>query len=239
MKIEDLERITNHKTLSDHELLVEGAKGNIKLYTLIKDDIDIYFDLIEIQICPNTGTKQILPYENDAQWRYKRGSCKELPIPAIEELLLHRKLEGNNLAIAFPPPTPEHKLHSFKVLDTIHISDVYFNNRSVNKLATKQKTNTKKSKRAENPVKQAIYLAIANLGDDPTVETIYKWIKSEVANSSNTDPCLTNIEFSGTTPIHSAGKTDVVIKYSLNGTIRPNTKKTFQNKVGKCKGSSN
>ena len=49
MKIEDLERITNHKTLSDHELLVEGAKGNIKLYTLIKDDIDIYFDLIEIQ----------------------------------------------------------------------------------------------------------------------------------------------------------------------------------------------
>ena len=45
MKIDDLERISNHKTLSDYDLLIKGAKGSIRLYSLIKEDIDVYYDL--------------------------------------------------------------------------------------------------------------------------------------------------------------------------------------------------
>ena len=221
MKIDDLERISNHKTLSDYDLLIKGAKGSIRLYSLIKEDIDVYYDLVESRICIDTGEPINLFYDKEESTAYTRGEIKELPIPAIDELILHSKLEGNNLALMFLPPTNDHKLHSTDHIAAIELSNVYFDKSSFTQpLANKSPVNKK-------PHIRAIIAAIEHLGVTATNADLYSWIKKETNNPTGACQSFFNyLDFDddGIVTFNAAQEGETVLKYDEK-TV---TKKNFQ-----------
>jgi hypothetical protein len=230
MEAEHIRPITNVKGLDYYDILVKAINGEFELYTVIKNDITVYYDYCEIQICLDTHTEQLTVQEKDKSKSYAREELITLSIAAVIELGLNRKIDGNTLSLVYPPPTNDHKLHSFNNLDVISLDDVYVDTR------TFTRTSNNKSQKAKAYHTLAIEAALTALGKDATNSNIYKWIKKEADDPSEEHKSYMNyLDFEGDdiTPFSAARQQAFI----LSSYGRPITKKSFQNACSKAKKS--
>jgi hypothetical protein len=228
MEAEHIRPITNVKGHDYYDILVKAVNGEFELYTVIKNDMTVYYDYGEIQICPDTHTEQLTVQVKDESQFYAREELITLSIEAMKELVLNKKIDGNTLSLVYPPPTNDHKLHSFNNLDVIGLDDVYVDTR------TFTKTSNNKSPKAKAYHTLAIEAALTALGKGATNSNIYKWIKKEAEDSSEEHKSYMNyLDFEGDTitPFSTAHHQAVI----LLSNDRPITKKTFQNACSKAK----
>lgn len=228
MEAEYILPITTVEGHGYYDILVKAIKGDFELYTVIKNDITVYYDHCEIQICPDTHKEQLTVQEKDESKSYTREELIPLSIEAMKELVLNKKINGNSLSLVYPPPTNDHKLHSFNNLDVIGLDDVYVDTR------TFTKTSNNKSPRLKAYHTLAIEAALTTLEKDATNSDIYKWIKNEAEDSSEEHKSYMNyLDFEGDdiAPFSTAPQQAVILL--SNG--RPITKKSFQNACSKAK----
>jgi hypothetical protein len=178
MEAEYIRPITTVEGHNYYDILVTAIKGDFELYTVLKNDITVYYDYCEIQICPDTHKEQLTVQKKDESKFYARQELITLSIAAVTELGLNKKINGNSLSLVYPPPTNDHKLHSFNNLDVIGLDDVYVDTRTLTK------TSKNKSPRARACHTQAIETAIVALGKEALNENIYKWIKNKTQGHS-------------------------------------------------------
>jgi hypothetical protein len=228
MEAEHIRPITNVKGHDYYDILVKAINGEFELYTVIKNDITVYYDYGEIQICPYTHTAQLTVQEKDKSKSYARQELITLSIAAVTELGLNRKIDGNTLSLVYPPPTNDHKLHSFNNLDVISLDDVYVDTR------TFTKTSNNKSPRAKAYHTQAIEAAIVVLGKEALNENIYKWIKNKTQGHSGD-----NLSFMNYLDFEDDGIDDFSVPSQITTILKSNgkgiTKQAFQDACAKAK----
>jgi len=228
MTLDDLQSITRIKDRDALDILKQGAKDEIKLFTVVKQDLRFSYDLVEFHICPSTDTEQMSVCEHDQIKSFDRGEIIELPIEAIEELWLYRKLEGKKLALAFPPPTEDHKIHSTAILDVIELDDVYIDK---NAMAQPPKQKSPKTKKHHT---RAIEAALVALGKGATNDRVYNWIKTESENPSEEHKEYMNYLDFDDYDIDPFDVTDQKATI-LKSNNRPISKQTFQDACSKAK----
>jgi hypothetical protein len=230
MEAEYIRPITTVEGHNYYDILVTAIKGDFELYTVLKNDITVYYDYCEIQICPDTHKEQLTVQKKDESKFYARQELITLSIAAVTELVLNKKINGNSLSLVYPPPTNDHKLHSFNNLDVISLDDVYVDTR------TFTRTSNNKSQKAKAYHTLAIEAALTALGKDATNSNIYKWIKKEADDPSEEHKSYMNyLDFEGDdiTPFSAARQQAFI----LSSYGRPITKKSFQNACSKAKKS--
>jgi len=224
MLADTLKPITSIKGFTAIDLLTEGIAGKIEIYTIIKKHITIYYDYVEWSEQDNN----LSIGEFDRSDTYSQYDVIKLPTSALHELWVNRKLEGHKLALAFSPPTNNHKIHSTPNLDPIELNDVYVDTRKFTK------TSKNKSQRAKAHHTLAIEAALTALGKDATNSNIYEWIKKEADDPSEEHKSYMNyLDFEGDniTPFSTAPQQAFI----LSNYGKPITKKSFQNACSKAK----
>jgi hypothetical protein len=182
MLADTLKPITSIKGFTAIDLLTDGIAGKIEIYTIIKKHITIYYDYVEWSEQDNNLSIGKL----DRSDTYSQYEVIKLPTPALQELWVNKKLAGHQLALAFSPPTNNHKIHSTPNLDTIKLDDVYVDT------STFTKTSKNKSSRSKACHTQAIEAAIVALGKEALNENIYKWIKNKTQDNSDDNMSFMN-----------------------------------------------
>jgi hypothetical protein len=228
MEAEHIRPITNVKGHDYYDILVKAINGEFELYTVIKNDITVYYDYGEIQICPDTHTEQVTVQVKDESEFYAREELITLSIEAMKELVLNKKVDGNTLSLVYPPPTNDHKLHSFNNLDVIELNDVYVDTR------TFTMTSKNKSSKSKAYHTQAIGAAIVALGKGALNEKIYKWIKNKTqGHSGDNFPFMNYLDFEDDDIADFSVPSQIATILKSNG--KGITKQAFQDACAKAK----
>ena len=143
MTPDDLQPITRIKNKDAVDLIKQGAKGEIRLYTVIKADIEVSYCYAELHVCPTTGHEQLSTHDPHIFKHYSRGDIIELPVEALDELWLNRKLKGHTVSKIFPAPPEDCKLDYPGTLPLIELDDVYLGSTSLPKSSVKKSPTNK------------------------------------------------------------------------------------------------
>lgn len=225
----NLKRLTDITHKPATEILNDAIAGNITLYTVIKKNITVFYDYVEEGVAHENGETNLAVAECDQHSNYARYDVIPLPIPALKELWVHRKLTDHQVDLIFTPPTPNHRISKPTQLNTVNLCDVYIDS-----------SQTIKSKKQNKTGHHADYIlaineAIKSLGKEATNEAIYNWVKSHAANPPrNMQHFLNTLDFDeedDISPFSVTSQSAVILKH--NG--KPITKKTFQNECSKAK----
>jgi hypothetical protein len=227
MKIENLKNITESTIVNSKDLIKQGCLGEIKLYTVIKKDLVLRYDLIEIQICPYTEEETVLSYENDKLIKYDRGQIIPLTIPALEELWLGNAIKGQALILIYSVPSESHKLASAHTLGSFDLNDVYYDVEQLSKSSIK-------STRNKNSLWQAVSCAFKELGGNANNEEVYNWIKKQAnAFTDSKMPFINDLDFEDDDiePFTITNQSSTILKRSG----RLVTKQRFQDICAECR----
>lgn len=219
---EDLVPITELPGKTPREFLNDAISNKINLYTVIKRNIKIYYDYIETDKCHDDVETIIVVSEFDDHETFSRHDVIKIPISALKEIWVNKKLNERTLHLLFSPPTSNHKVHSVKGIDFITLDDVYVDitNSSIN-------TSKVRTKKEKAPHIKAIDAAISGLGGSTTNENIYNWIKNEANNPNSSYASITEqLDFNDVDvdPYSITIQSCIIFKY--NG--KPVTKQNFQ-----------
>jgi hypothetical protein len=227
----------------DHQLQGDWRKvvklaivQDIPIYVCLRGDTTVFVDNVEVDERYDQESEGTIEFpirtEDVGSYLLPKGSAFRVPEEQLETIWLNKPIYLEKI---LPPPDRPLSLGNISPpQEQYDHSDLLINEADLSALMPKNKS-TVRSPRKIPPIKQAIYLAIEALGKDATNDEIYKWIKSEAEGGDNSDACFSNIEFDDVTPLHAASSNDCVIQYYSNCKLHPNTKKTFQNLVSKCR----
>ena len=219
---ETLKPITEILGKTPRDFLNEAINNRIDLYTVIKRSVIIYYDYIEVDKCDDDVETIIIVSECDKYEAYSRHDVIKIPTPALKEIWVNKKLNERTLNLLFEPPTSNHKVHSIKGVDVVTLDDVYVDTTNASTKNLNARTRKEKA-----PHIRAIEVAISELGENATNESIYNWIKKETNN-----PKLSYVEFISqlnfndidVDPYSITMQNCIIFKY--NG--KPVTKQNFQ-----------
>ena len=125
MTLDDLQSITRIKGRDARDIVILGAQGELKLYTIMKKDIEVSYCYAELNVCPTTGLEQLSTHDPHIFKHYSKWDIIELPVEALKELRLNGKLKAHTISKIFPAPPEDCKLNYPGTLDMIKLDDVY------------------------------------------------------------------------------------------------------------------
>jgi hypothetical protein len=220
MLANNLRAITNINGKTAIDLLTDGIAGKVDLFTIVKNDVTIYFDHVELADCTSGQGLVEIVKEYAHKEPYYKYDIIQVPTDALKELWVNRKLESHHFDLLFLPPSDDYKLRTTINLKPIDLNDIYID--------TKQATSTPQTKKRNSaPHILAIEAAIAELGKNALNEEIYNWIKKESQNPRNEHKYFMNcIDFHDPDidPYSITIQTAIIFKY--NG--KPVRKQRFQ-----------
>lgn len=216
----------NDKTVRD--IINDAINGKVTLFTIIKKNITVFYDYVEVDTDTADGQTNIGVAERDHKESFSTYDTIPLPLPALKRLWVDKKLEGEQVDLIFSPPSPNHKISAPTHLDTINLCDVYID-------TTTKPTSPKKSGPHASYI-LAINEAVKSLGKNATNEAIYNWIKAQKTNPPTHMGYIYNtLDFDEDddeiSPYTVTSQAAVILKYNN----KPITKKTFQNKCSEAK----
>lgn len=223
-----LKPITESRSNSTTDLLNDALSERITLYTVLKNNITVYYDYIEVNNETIDGLPCIGVAERDHEESFSRYDVIPLPLEAIKRLWTDRKLEGQHAELIFSPPTAYHRTNIHTSLPTIELTDVYVDTAS---------NRNPPSRKAKGPTAEyilAIHEAVSSLGKKASNERIFAWIKNQATNPPNDLQHILNaLDFDDDdiSPFSTTSQQAVILKYNN----KPITKKTFQNQCGEAK----
>ena len=227
----------DHQLQGDWRKVVKSAiVQDVPIYICLRGETTVFVDQIEVdeRYDPESGcnVELLIRTEDVDKYIFPLGSAFRVHNEQLEAIWLNKPIYLEQIL-----PRPNQPLSLGKISpakEQYDHSDLLIIEADISALIAKNKS-TVRSPRKLPPIQQAINLAIEALGKDATNDEIYKWIKSETEGGDNSDACFSNIEFDDVTPLHAASSNDCVIQYYSNSKLHPNTKKTFQNLVSKCR----
>jgi|GEM_PF-6223450 hypothetical protein len=212
----NLENLSTARTLDCLDYIKKSIIEKMPLYTVIKENIVAYYDEVELINTYDETEKFLLVAEKQICIDYKRGEIRQLSDEALEELWLHKKLEGEKLSLVFTQDDTSYKFNSLSKIYSVGLDDIY---------KCIDGTKTKRSGRQKDHYIQAITLAMDELGDKETNEELFGWISKRTENFDNDHNCFSYVDCfeEDLIPYVAASPNDVVLK--SNGKVVK--KKTF------------
>lgn len=227
MKLEELTNLYTAPGIDCLEQIKRAATGELSLYMVIKEDIAIFYDYVELTPTQDGIDEVLAIAEKASTVNYSRGYILPLNILALEELWLHKQLDAEKLAIAFPSNDASLRFNSISKQYFVGLEDVYANTKELKG----QKSDA--SGRREDAYTQAIRLAIKSLGVTASNEDLFDWIRIQTEDFNPDHHCIQDIDCVGDEliPYEAASATDCV----LTSKNKPVTKATFREQCSRIK----
>ena len=227
MKLEELTNLYTAHGIDCLEQIKRAATGELSLYMVIKEDIAIFYDYVELTPTQDGQDEVLAIAEKASTVYYSRGDVLPLDILALEELWLHKKLDADKLASAFSSNDASLRFNSISKPYFVGLEDVYANTKELKG----QKSDV--SGRGEDAYTQAIRLAIENLGVTTASEELFKWVRIQTEDFNSDHHCIQDIDCEGDEliPYEAAKAKDFV----LTSNNKPVTKKTFREQCSRIK----
>ena len=219
MKHDDLRKITS---LGDYdEWIKRGARSEVTLYTVIKEDVTAYYDYYEVDIDPLSGETITVVEERDQQISLHRGQILRLSVAALEELWLKGQVNDGLVIEAEAPPASEYRFNCSNRPITVNKDDVCIH-------LPDPAQEEVRGPRTSRPHILAIKAALNELGKKAENDKIYDWCRTHSDFPSKEHQAFLNLldfEEEGIDPFSSTTNPKAIVMKSED---KPISKKTFQ-----------
>lgn len=219
MKHDDLRKIN---ALGDYdEWIKRGARSEVTLYTVIKEDVTAYYDYYEVDTDPLSGETIFCVAERDQQILLHRGQILPLSVAALEELWLKGQVNDGLVIEAEAPPASEYQFNTSTRPISVNKDDVCIHLPDLTK-------ETIRGPRTSRPHILAIEAALSDLGKNATNGEIYDWCRTNSDYPPTEYQAFLNMldfEEEGIDPFSSTTNSKAIVMKSED---KPISKKTFQ-----------
>jgi hypothetical protein len=227
MKIDDLRNLSSAPGIDASELIKQGALGSLPLYTVIKENIIVFYDEVDFSLGQDGQGEKLTVAEQQVSVTFSRGEVHLLSHAALEELWLHKRLDAEKLAYVFSTPNKSLRFNSVSAPYFVAAEDVYA------PAASLERPVSERSGRSEDSYTQAIRFALVDQGMTASNEDIFNWIRTQVEDFNPDHKCFDEIDCEGDELVtYETAKAD---DFVLTSSGKPIRKRAFREQCSRVK----